>query len=95
MLLQISEKIEPPQGFLQPDWQGLSSQWQARIERDGLEARKATETFPASSVQLGQDDSDASDLENPMHSSHSFGWDNEHGVRSVEGPLRSVMPQFG
>lgn len=85
MLLQISDKVEPPKGFMKPDWQGLSQQWKARIERDGAEARKAVESFPASTVRMGQDDSDAADLENPMDSNHSFGWDNEHGVRQVEG----------
>lgn len=85
MLLQISDKVEPPKGFMQPDWQGLSQQWKARIERDGVEARRAVEEFPACTVQMGQDDSDAADLENPVDSKHSFGWDNEHGVRQVKG----------
>jgi len=90
MLLQISDKVEPPQGFVQPDWQGLSRQWKARIERDGVKQRQAVEHFPASIMQLGQDDSDVDDAKNPVNAAHSFGWDNEHGIRRVEVPAFKV-----
>jgi formylglycine-generating enzyme required for sulfatase activity len=83
MLLQVSDRIRSPPGFATPDWTELGRRWNAQIAAEGVKARSAIVSYPAGTLDLGQDDDDSKDTATAYDSSHSFGWDNETPVRTA------------
>ena len=89
MLAQKSTEINRPRGFTTPDWTALAREWDAKVAREG-EARDAVVSVPAGSVTLGHTDADTADGTTPFDPAASFGWDNEHGERTVDVPAHRI-----
>lgn len=89
MLVQKSTEINRPSGFSTPDWTALAREWDAKVAREGS-ARGAVVSVAAGSVTLGQTDADTADATTPFDPTASFGWDNEHGERTVEVPAHRI-----
>lgn len=103
MLIQ-SDLSRPPRGFVAPDWNLLSRQWdEADRRQGGKEARESTLNFKADLVTLGHDDKDQEDFIhvasrpssniddlNEQLGSPEFGWDNESPKRQVSTEAFSI-----
>lgn len=93
MLAQVGDKINPPPGFIEPDWQALKASWDRQVS---MEAKSpSTVDYPGSILKMGHDDSDIQDGDIPLTPEQRFGWDNENGVRDVKGKFITDCPSQG
>lgn len=86
MLVQIGDQIRTPPGFIRPDWQASKAVYDRQVAEEE-EARQKLLHFPSQILRMGQEDKDYEDGEKPLTKSHVFGWDNENGVRDVNGEI--------
>ncbi|KAF8073937.1 DUF323 domain-containing protein [Lyophyllum atratum] len=71
----------PPPGFTAPPWSSLAATWNSTPQ-----PKTKTVTLGPALVVLGHDDAEADDTDAVLATDvdgHEFGWDNEHGKRTV------------
>jgi formylglycine-generating enzyme required for sulfatase activity len=83
-------KLNCAPSFSKPDWTGLSALWRKQVESERRSTRNLVQSYEASSINVGHDDSDDLDAETKYDAQHTFGWDNEAPKREVSVPAFKI-----
>jgi formylglycine-generating enzyme required for sulfatase activity len=83
-------KLNCAPSFSKPDWAGLSALWERQVASERRPTRNLVQSFEASTISVGHDDSDHLDAETKYDAKHTFGWDNEAPRRDVSVPAFKV-----